>query len=161
MQTCDHILAKYGVMANFSIAKKVTKERIQKMSERLNTSDESSSEFQDALKQEILKETQLAIFNNTIPGLITNSKKKINPHHKKLLLTDKEKRQVTLLTAIVVKTILEKDLSKDETCLLIIQLVNALGLRDVDFKKFTETYNPNQDDSDDFEDIDGDDNEDY
>jgi hypothetical protein len=67
----------------------------------------------------------------------------------------------TEVTAIVVKTILEKDLSKDETCLLIIQLVNALGLRDVDFKKFTETYNPNQDDSDDFEDIDGDDNEDY
>lgn len=158
MQTCDHILAKYGVMANFSIAKKVTKERIQKMSEKLNTTDESSVEFQDALKQEILKETQLAIFNNTIPGLITNSKKKVSPNHKKLLITEKEKRQVTLLAAIVVKTILEKDLSKDETCLLLIQLVNALGLKDIDFKKFSEMYNPPpDDDSDDYDE----DEEDY
>lgn len=158
MQTCDHILAKYGVMANFSIAKKVTKERIQKMSEKLNTTDESSVEFQDALKQEILKETQLAIFNNTIPGLITNSKKKASPNHKKLLITEKEKRQVTLLAAIVVKTILEKDLSKDETCLLLIQLVNALGLKDIDFKKFSEMYNPPpDDDSDDYDE----DEEDY
>jgi hypothetical protein len=158
MQTCDHILAKYGVMANFSIAKKVTKERIQKMSEKLNTTDESSVEFQDALKQEILKETQLAIFNNTIPGLITNSKKKASPNHKKLLITEKEKRQVTLLAAIVVKTILEKDLSKDETCLLLIQLVNALGLKDIDFKKFSEMYNPPPDD--DLDDYD-EDEEDY
>lgn len=158
MQTCDHILAKYGVMANFSIAKKVTKERIQKMSERLNTVDETSIEFQDALKQEILKETQLAIFNNTIPGLITNSKKKASPKHKKLLVTDTEKRKITLLTAIVVKAILEKDLSKDEMCLLIIQLVNALGLKDVDFKKFTDMYTQDPEDSnEDDEDEDGDD----
>lgn len=151
MQTCDHILAKYGVMANFSIAKKVTKDRIEKMSERLNNTDETSSEFQDALKEEILKETQLAIFNNTIPGLITNSKKKVTSKHKQLLITEKEKRQVTLLSAIVVKAILEKDLSKDETCLLILQLVNALGLKDVDFKKFTEMYNQDSEDYDDDE----------
>lgn len=158
MQTCDHILAKHGVMSNFSIAKKVTKERIQKMSERLNTTDETSSEFQDALKQEILKETQLAIFNNTIPGLITNSKKKITHQHKQLLITEKEKRKVTLLAAIVIKSILEKDLSKDETCLLILQMVTALGLKDVDFKKFTDTYNQNPDDYDDY---DEDDDEEY
>jgi hypothetical protein len=74
------------------------------------------------------------------------------------LITEKEKRQVTLLAAIVVKTILEKDLSKDETCLLLIQLVNALGLKDIDFKKFSEMYNPPPDD--DLDDYD-EDEEDY
>lgn len=155
MQTCDHILARYGIMANFSIAKKVTKDRIKKMSERLNTTDETSPEFQEALKEEILKETQLAIFNNTIPGLITNTKKRVNHQNKQIIITEKEKKKLTLLSAIIIKAVLEKDLSKDETCLLIIQLVNALGLRDIDFKKFTETYNQ---DSDEFDD--GDDGED-
>jgi len=148
MDTCDHILAKYGVMANFSIAKKVTKERIKRMSERLNTDDETSAEFQEALKQEILKETQLAVFNNTIPGLITNVKQKSGPKNKKLL-TDKQKKQVTLLSAIIIQTILEKKLTKDETCLLIVQIVNALGLKDSDFKDFTNRYYVQEDDDED------------
>jgi hypothetical protein len=149
MQTCDHILAKYGVMSNFSIAKKVTKDRIKKMSEKLNTVDEFSLDFQESLKQEILKETQLAIFNNTIPGLITNSKKKKEPNHKMMLITEKDKRKIILMSSLIVNTILEKDLSKDETCLLIIQLVNTLGLRDVDFKKFNDNSNTPPDDEDD------------
>jgi hypothetical protein len=136
-------------MANFSIAKKVTKERIKRMSERLNTEDETSLEFQESLKQEILKETQLAIFNNTIPGLITNSKKKKEPNHKMMLITEKDKRKIILMSSLIVNTILEKDLSKDETCLLIIQLVNTLGLRDVDFKKFNDNSNTPPDDEDD------------
>lgn len=161
MNTCDHILARYGVMANFSIAKKVTKQRIKRMSQRLKTDDESSLEFQEALKQEILKETQVAIFNNTIPGLITNSKKKATPSNKKVLSPER-KRQVTILSAIIIQTILEKKLSKDETCLLIIQLVNALGLKDIDFKDFSQTYYGQEsypdDDEDDYYD---EDEEDY
>lgn len=158
MQTCDHILSKYGVMSNFSIAKKVTKDRIKKMSEKLNVADEFSLEFQEALKQEILKETQLAIFNNTIPGLITNTKKKKESNKKTISITDKEKRKIILMSSLIVKTILEKDMSKDETCLLIIQLVNMLGLRDIDFKKFTDISNIPPDDDDYEEDDDDDEN---
>ncbi len=154
MQTCDHLLAKYGVMSNFSIAKKVTPLRIKKLSERLNTKDEYSEEFQDELKKEILKETQLAMFNNTIPGLITNSKKPINSKTSSILLTEKEKKKITLMTTILLRAILEKDLSKDETCLLIVQLVGGLGLKDTDFSKFNKTYNQS-DEEDDFEDEDG------
>lgn len=152
MQTCDHILSKYGVMSNFSIAKKVTKERIKKMSEKLNIVDEFSLEFQDALKQEILKETQLAIFNNTIPGLITNTKKKKESNKKTISITDKEKRKIILMSSLIVNKILEKDMSKDETCLLIIQLVNMLGLNDVDFKKFTDIPPDNDYEEDDDDD---------
>jgi hypothetical protein len=50
MQTCDHLLAKYGVMSNFSIAKKVTSARIKKLSQRLDTVDEHSETFQEELK---------------------------------------------------------------------------------------------------------------
>jgi len=162
MNTCDHILARYGVMANFSIAKKVTKERIKRMSERLNTEDETSLEFQESLKQEILKETQVAIFNNTIPGLITNAK--VKSPIKKKLINDKDKRKVTLLSAIIFQTILKKNLTKDETCLLIIQLVRAFGLKDSDFKDFTNKYyiqNDNDDEDDHYDDDDDEDEEDY
>jgi len=160
MQTCDHILARYGVMANFSIAKKVTKERLQKMSEKLKTTDDTSNEFQEALKQEIIKETQLAIFNNTIPGLITNAEKKLSSNQKQKLLTEKQKRNITLLAAIIVKTVLKKDLSKHETCLLIIQIVTALGLKDTDLNKFTELYQRDVEDEND-DDDDDDDDDDY
>lgn len=159
MNTCDHILARYGVMANFSIAKKVTKERIKRMSERLNTEDETSAEFQESLKQEILKETQVAIFNNTIPGLITNAKVKAPVKQK--IINDKDKRKVTILSAIIIQSILEKKLTKDETCLLIIQMVNALGLKDEDFKDFTKRYYIQSDDEDDDDYYDDDEEEDY
>jgi len=138
-------------MANFSIAKKVTKQRIKRMSERLKTYDDSSLEFQEALKQEILKETQLAIFNNTIPGLITNAKKKATKSSK-TLLNYEQKRKVTILSAIIIQSVLEKKLTKDETCLLIIQLVNAFGLKDLDFKDFTQKYYSPDDDIDDEDD---------
>ena len=158
MDTCDHILARYGVMANFSIAKKVTKERIKRMSERLKTEDETSAEFQEALKQEILKETQVAIFNNTIPGLITNAK--VKSPVKQKIINDTDKRKVTLLSAIIIQTILEKKLTKDETCLLIIQMVNALGLKDSDFKDFTKRYYIQTDDEDEDDYYDGDEEDD-
>ena len=156
MQTCDHLLAKYGVMSNFSIAKKVTSARIKKLSQRLDTVDEHSEKFQEELKKEILKETQLAMFNNTIPGLITNSKKPLNSKTSSILLTEKEKRKITLMTTVLLQAILEKDLNKDETCLLIIQLVNGLGLKDTDFQKFNKTYNPT-----DVDDLDDEDDEDF
>jgi uncharacterized membrane-anchored protein YjiN (DUF445 family) len=146
-------------MANFSIAKKVTKQRIKRMSERLKTDDDSSLEFQEALKQEILKETQLAIFNTTIPGLITNAKQKKSSTQNKTLLNDKQKKQVTLLAAIIIQSVLEKKLTKDETCLLIVQIVNALGLKDSDFKEFTNKYYIENDDEDE-DDYDGDEEDD-
>jgi hypothetical protein len=96
------------------------------------------------------------MFNNTIPGLITNSKKPLNSKTSSILLTEKEKRKITLMTTVLLQAILEKDLSKDETCLLIIQLVNGLGLKDTDFQKFNKTYNPT-----DVDDLDDEDDEDF
>jgi len=158
MQTCDHILAKYGVMTNFSIAKKITKERIQKLHKKLNNTDEMSEEFQNTLKKEVLKETQLAMFNNTIPGLITNIKKQSSSKNSSILITEKEKKKIVALTAGLINAIAEYKLGKDEMCLLLIQLVNALGLKDVDFKKFNNTYGPtppsSDDDDDDYDDYD-------
>lgn len=169
MQTCDHILAKYGVMINFSIAKKITKKRIEKMHKKLNTTDEMSEEFQNTLKKEVLKETQLAMFNNTIPGLITNIKKQSSSKNSSILITEKEKKKIVALTAGLINAIAEYKLGKDEMCLLLIQLVNALGLKDVDFKKFNNTYGPKQssqpedgdDDYDDYDDYDDDDDDEF
>jgi hypothetical protein len=163
MQTCDHILAKYGVMTNFSIAKKVTKKRIEKLYKKLNTTDEMSEKFQNILKKEILKETQLAMFNNTIPGLITNIKKQSSVKYGSMMLTEKEKKKIVALTAGLIEVIVEYKLGKDEMCLLLIQLVNALGLKDVDFKKFNNTYGPQQSSrpEDDYDDDDDDDYDDY
>jgi hypothetical protein len=154
-------------MTNFSIAKKVTKERIKKLYKKLNTTDEMSEKFQNTLKKEILKETQLAMFNNTIPGLITNIKKQSSVKYGSMMLTEKEKKKIIALTAGLIEVIVEYKLGKDEMCLLLIQLVNALGLKDVDFKKFNNTYGPQQssrpeddydydDDDDDYDDYDDD-----
>ena len=92
--------------------------------------------------------------------MITNAK--VKSQIKKKLINDKDKRKVTLLSAIIFQTILKKKLTKDETCLLIIQMVNALGLKDSDFKDFTNKYyiQNDNDDEDDYYD-DDDDEEDY
>ena len=158
MNTCDHILSIHGIMSNFSIAKKVTKQRLNKLTKELNETNLESQKFQERLKHDILKETQIAYYNNSIPGLITNKKQKIDTKHKSAVVSAQTQKKVAMLITVVLAKIAEKDLSKKELCLFMIQLINGLGLRDVDFKRFHQNYMDQEDD--DFDDFDEDEDDD-
>lgn len=147
MNICDHLLSKHGIMCNFSIAKRVTKQRVNKLIKELNEKNIDSKVFRDRLKKDMLKETQIAYYNNSIPGVITNNKK--IPSKTSKLMSSNSKKKVAILTTLFLSKMIEKDLSKDELCLMLIQIINGLGLQDKDFKNFHDKYTNEIDDEDD------------
>jgi len=163
----NHLLAKHGIMASFTIAKRITQSQLKKMVKQLNI-DENSQEFKTHLNNQIIRDTQLAVYNNKIPGWITNEKlpRKVIPKDptpnkpankstrnskKKSALSEDKKTKLTLFATIIVRKILEQKSTTEEKCFLIHRIVSGLGLRDSDFKKF---QNDNLMDDDDFDDED-------
>lgn len=148
----NHLLAKHGIMASFTIAKRITQGQLKKMVKQLNI-DENSQEFKTHLNNQIIRDTQLAVYNNKIPGWITNEKlpRKVIPKDptpnkpasksssksgKKSALSEDKKEKLTLFATIIVRKILEQKSTTEEKCFLIHRIVSGLGLRDSDFKQF-------------------------
>jgi hypothetical protein len=167
LSTGTHLLSKHGIMSSFSIAKKLSDAKIKKIAEQSKL-DEGSKEFHDHLKKQILRDTQLALYNNKIPGLISNEKVKkptvvkksenTNATAKKQSsLDEKKKARLALFATLIVQKILEQKSTTEEKCFLIVQIVNGLGLKDSDFKNFHTKSDPDDDDMDDEDDDDDDD----
>ena len=174
----NHLLAKHGIMCSFTIAKRITQTKLKKMVKQLNI-DENSQEFKTQLNNQIIRDTQLAVYNNKIPGWITNEKlpRKVIPKDptpnkpaskstrnskKKNSLSEDKKAKLTLFATIIVRKILEQKSTTEEKCFLIHRIVSGLGLRDSDFKQFQNNNLMDDDDVDDDEDEDdhdGDDDE--
>jgi len=148
MNLCDHLLSKHGIMCNFSIAKKVTQQRLNQLIKELNVENMESEVFQERLKKDMIKETQIAYYNNSIPGVITNLKEK-TPNQRSKSMSADSKKKVAMLTTLFLSKMVEKKLSKDELCLMLIQIINGLGLQDTDFKMFHDKYPDDIDDDDD------------
>jgi hypothetical protein len=141
-----HILSEHGIMSSFSIAKKISQDQVKKLAQQLNVS-EDSKEFQEHLKKQILRDTQIALHNNKIPGIIynqtvknTESKQPVSSQQngsvKKVSLDEKKKAKLALFATLIVQKILEQKSTTEEKCFLIVQIVNGLGLKDSDFKKY-------------------------
>ena len=157
-------------MASFTIAKRITQTQLKKMVKQLNI-DENSQEFKTHLNNQIIRDTQLAVYNNKIPGWITNEKlprkvipkdptpnKPANKSKKKSALSEDKKAKLTLFATIIVRKILEQKSTTEEKCFLIHRIVSGLGLRDSDFKQFQNNnlMDGDDDDDDDFDEDDHD-----
>jgi hypothetical protein len=113
---------------------------------------EDSVEFNDFLKKQVLRETQLAVFNNKIPGLITNVKIFVDnaPIVSKKNESNemKNKMKLTFFASLIIQKIMEQNLSVNDQCFLITQLVSGLGLKDTDFKDFQNDFPPDDEEPD-------------
>lgn len=167
--TGTHILSEHGILAAFSIAKKISHSEITKLSKELKLS-EDSKEFQEHLKKQILRDTQLALYNNKVPGIISNEKVKktvsrppVKPEPSKVQkssqMDEKKKAKFALFATLIVQKILEQRSTTEEKCFLLLQIVNGLGLKQSDFKKFQNQNPPDEDDIDDIDDDDYDEGE--
>lgn len=143
MQSNNHLLAKYGIMTNFSIAKKITKKQLKSLTDKFG----SSNDLSEVLRNEILKETKLAIHNNKIPGIITNEKfpiKASNTENPNATIDLVKKTKLMYFSTLVIQKISDQNLTKDECCFIIVNLINGLGLKESDFKKFHDSNNSSE-----------------
>ena len=146
-----HILNQLGVLASFSVAKKITEEDIQKYFNKQKRSGKSEKQIGDMLHAKILEDIQQALMKNEIPGLISSQELA-----KQLGLDQAVVDKVPELNRLVVllaHKLSEKKYDKMSLCYFINSLVNCLGLTERDFEKFHRN-NREDEEEDRFEDSD-------
>ena len=131
MQTTNHILAKEGILTSFSIAKRVTSLDMKKLRDK--GIDSKSSKFRELLTKKIVKETQEAIENQSIPGLMVKQIQDENQEKKKIM-------ELTYFASIIAKKLTDNKVSKYHSCYIINAVVNMLGLTEEDFDEFHKKF---------------------
>ena len=144
-----HILNQLGVLATFSVAKKITEEDIQKYFSKQKKSGKSEAEMQEMLQEKIFKDIHEALSQNKIPGLI-GSQEMAKQWGLDQSVVDKVP-ELNRLVMLLSHKLTEKKYDKMSLCYFINSLVNILGLTERDFQKFHE-HNREDDEEDRFDD---------
>ena len=135
----NHLIAVHGVLITFSIARRVSKKDIKKISDKIKKQCKTTDEFNALLQQEVMAITKNSIDKDLIPGLVvpTENKKQTGRNE---LADEKRLMQFTYMANTIAKKLLDNKLTKDEICYTILILLNSLGLSDKDFTEFNRKY---------------------
>lgn len=146
-----HILNQTGVLASFSVAKKITEEDIQKYFTKQKKSGKNEKEIGEMLHEKILNDIQEALMQNKIPGLI-GSQEIAKQAGFDQSVVDKVP-ELNRLVMLLAHKLTEKQYDKMSLCYFINSLVNVLSLSERDFQKFHQ-HNREDEDEDRFTDDD-------
>jgi hypothetical protein len=137
----DHILNTSGILKNFGISKRITSSEISEIKRKIPKKTYSKEEYDELLRNEMLKYTNEYLRKNKIPGLILNKSirrfKIKNKKYKKIY------RDVIKL-AESLKQI--EQFTKKETIFYIVSLIGYLGLTESDFAEFNKNLTISNDD---------------
>jgi len=153
----NHLIAKHGILTSFSIARKVSKKDIKRISDKIKKQCKNKNDFNELLQKEVLKTTKYSMNQDLIPGLILSENEKRND--KKELADEKKLMQLNYVSDTIARKIMDNKMSKDEVCYIILNLLSALGLNDQDFKNFNKKYGNSDENMEDEDEDDEDDDE--
>jgi hypothetical protein len=153
----NHLIAKHGILTSFSIARKVSKKDIKRISDKIKKQCKNKNDFNELLQKEVLKTTKYSMNQDLIPGLILSENEKRND--KKELADEKKLMQLNYVSDTIARKIMDNKMSKDQVCYIILNLLSALGLNDQDFKNFNKKYGNSDENMDDEDEDDEDDDE--
>ena len=126
-KTFTHILQKKGVLRTFSVAKVVKKKDIDELKSLIKSIASNDEEYNQMLKEEMAKLSEMHSDKNPIPGIIYNN--------------DELSARRNLLYAIAnkfSKNIKSMNFDKGELAFLISSIVAKLELEHDDFTKLSE-----------------------
>ena len=126
-KTFTHILQKKGVLRTFSVAKVVRKKDIDELKTLIKSVASNDAEYNQMLKEEMAKLSEMHSDKNPIPGIIYNN--------------DELSARRNLLYAIAnkfSKNIKSMNFDKGELAFLISSIVAKLELEHDDFTKLSE-----------------------
>jgi len=129
-----HILNQTGVLASFSVAKKITEEDIHNYFSKQKKSGKTERQINDMFQEEIIKDIQDAILNNKIPGLLSSQELAKQLGLDKLVID--KMPELNKLVMIITQKLTEKKYDKMSLCYFINSLVNLLNLTEQDFENF-------------------------
>lgn len=118
-----HILQKKGILKTFSVAKIVKREDIKELEELIRNIASDETEYNQILKEEIAKLSNMHDENNPIPGIIYSGH-------------SSAKRDVLFnLAEKISENLKKKKFEKSELALLISSVISKLDLNPEDFAK--------------------------
>lgn len=132
MQITNHVLAKEGILTNFSIAKKVSAKDIKKLRDKITSTKKDAETVQNLLKTALIKETRKNLSEHKIPGLIMDGIEDVE-----------EKKRIAELTyfaSMIAKKLAEKKIDKYHSCYIINAIVNMLDLTEENFEEFHKKF---------------------
>jgi hypothetical protein len=142
-----HILTEMGVMKTFSVARRVSEDKVAILTNKYNKIKNKNISLDDFLKKEIINEMQDYFKNNKIPGMIT---KNASIDNKMFIPPTQEEQEMlidlTQFSSLVAKKLVEKKLNKFYHCFVVHSIINMLHLSDKDFDEFYQKYSAFDDD---------------
>lgn len=132
MQITNHILAKEGILTNFSIAKKVSAKDVKKLRDKINSTKKDAETVQNLLKSALIKETQKDLYTHKIPGLVVDIAE--DAEEKKRIM------ELTYFASMIAKKLSEKKIDKYHSCYIINAIVNMLDLTEENFDEFHKRF---------------------
>lgn len=132
----NHLLVQHGVLVSFNIAKKMTPAQIKRFKTKILKKAKKSSDFNELLKEEIIKSTQKSINENLIPGLIqppTPVKSDFFKDEKKIL-------KFNFIASTFAEKLVKLGFDKTEICYIVLYILTLLGLTDDDFQNFHKNH---------------------
>ncbi len=131
-----HLLSSLGVLASFSIAKRISKEEIDKANNQIKKiyKEKDPEKIKALLKDILISNTKKYLTNEIPPGLIFPKK---DPKKEKL---DKYYMELSAISQALSNKFREQKLTKQQICFIINALVNILGINQDDFEEFHKNF---------------------
>ena len=140
-QSINHILSKEGILTTFSIAKRISVKDVQTLQRKIKGKKDTEKNFKKLLRDKVMKETQKALIEKKIPGIMTpDGMSFISEEEKKKMM------ELTYLASVIAKKLGEKNIDKYHSCYIINAIINMIGLTESDFDEFHRKFSKNRDD---------------
>ena len=143
-----HLLTSLGVLSTFSIAKRISREEIEKTKKEIKKSykDKKGDELGKLLTNALIENTRKYLSNEVPPGFVFP---KVDPKKAKL---DKFYNELAEISKALSNKFVEQKLTKFQICFILNALVNLLKIEESDFEEFHSKFSKYKDN--DFEDED-------
>ena len=141
-----HLLTKYGILTNFSMAQKLTEEDINAMIKVEKSKGKTDEDVMEQIKKRLIQELIEATQKGTLPGII------IDDAVPKSVIPIKNIESLNRLVVMLAHKLKDKKFDKLSLCYFINFLVGSLGLNEEDFEEFHRQVRDLHGDDDDEED---------
>lgn len=140
-----HLLTKSGVLASFSISKKITEQEVDTLMKTAKKNGKNETEILDLVKTKIMREIIEATQKGTLPGIVIESAK--HP-----IIPIQSIEALNHMVLVLSQKMKSKKIDKLSLCYFVNYLVGSLGLTEEDFETFHRRIREAQDKDDDDDD---------
>lgn len=127
-----HLLSTMGVLAKFSIAKRISKEELVRTTSKIKKiyKEKDPEKIKKLLTDALVESTKKYVGTEIPPGLIFPKK---DPKKEAM---DRYYMELSAISQILANKFIEQKLTKNQVCFIVNAIINILGIGEEDFSEF-------------------------